>query len=227
MHKLALPPELVARVRARHGRDHAYDRLTPARTALLVVDMQNYFMAEGMPAANPTARAIPPTINRLAAGLRARGGRVVWIATEALPPDAGDWANLYALLGQAGTETRLAGLARESAGYEFWPAMDVRPEDWVSVKTRYSAFIAGASDLEPRLRSAGIDTVLIAGTATNVCCDSTARDAMMRGFRAIMVHDALAAASDAEHNASLATLHGLFADVQSADEVLARLARAD
>jgi ureidoacrylate peracid hydrolase len=228
MHTLALPPDLVARVRARLGRDHAYDRLVPAKTALLVVDMQNYFVAEGMPASNPTARIIPPTINRLAAALRGAGGRVVWIVTEALPEDSGDWPNLYALLGREGRARRHEGLARESEGYRLWPAMDARAEDWTSVKTRYSAFApgaAGTAGLDRRLTAAGIDTVLVAGTATNVCCDTTARDAMMRGFRAIMVHDALAAEDDARHNASLATLYELFADVQSADEIAAALAR--
>lgn len=220
MHKLALPPEAVARVEARLGRARAYDRLVPARTALLVVDMQNYFVAEDMPASNPTARLIPSTINRLAAALRGAGGRVVWIVTEALPADAGDWPNLYALLGPEGAARRREGLAREADAYRLWPAMDARPEDWTFVKTRYSAFAPGApGDLAQRLRAGGIDTVLIAGTATNVCCESTARDAMMRNFRTVMVHDALAAEDDARHNASLATLYGLFADVQSADEV--------
>jgi ureidoacrylate peracid hydrolase len=225
MHKLALPPETVARVRARLGRDHAYDRLVAAKTALLVVDMQNYFVAEGMPASNPTARLIPPAINRVAASLRRAGGRVVWIVTEALPADTGDWPNLYALLGPAGGQRRREGLARESDAYRLWPAMDVRAEDWTFVKTRYSAFAPGGRrDLAERLAGAGVDTVLIAGTATNVCCESTARDAMMRNFRTIMVHDALAAEDDARHNASLATLYELFADVQSADAVAAALA---
>jgi ureidoacrylate peracid hydrolase len=57
-----------------------------------------------------------------------------------------------------------------------------------------------------------------------VCCESTARDAMMLGFRTVMVHDALAAASDAAHNAALATFYDLFGDVQSTDEAIGFLA---
>jgi ureidoacrylate peracid hydrolase len=223
MHPLNMPESLVERVTRRNGRRHAYARLDPRRTALLAVDMQNYFVAPGAPASCAAAPKIAPNINRLAAALRADGGRVVWIVTEALPRDAADWENLYELLGPAGGEKRYDGLERESEGYAMWPAMDVRAEDWRSVKLRYSAFIQGSSDLGARLKDAGIDTVLVTGVATNVCCESTARDAMMLGFRTVMVHDGLGTTSDEEHNATLATFYNLFGDVQSTDEAIAHL----
>lgn len=223
MHPLKLPEALVERVTRRHGGRHAYAKLDPRRTALLAVDMQNYFVAPGAPASCDSAPKIAPNINRLAAVLRQAGGKVVWIVTEALPRDARDWRNLYELLGEAGGEKRYDGLARESDGYAMWPAMDVRQEDWKSVKLRYSAFIQGSSDLSARLRLAGVDTVLVTGVATNVCCESTARDAMMLGFRTVMVHDGLGTATDEEHNAALATFYNLFGDVQSTDDVIAHL----
>jgi ureidoacrylate peracid hydrolase len=70
-----------------------------------------------------------------------------------------------------------------------------------------------------------IDTVLIGGTATNVCCDVSARDAMMLNFKVIMVPDVLATWRDAEHNATLANFYSIFGDVQTCDEVLASLSR--
>jgi isochorismate hydrolase len=74
-----------------------------------------------------------------------------------------------------------------------------------------------------RLRAEGFDTVLIGGTVTNVCCESSARDAMMMNFRTVMVADANAAMSDAEHNASLANFWHIFGDVMTVDHVIARL----
>ncbi len=73
------------------------------------------------------------------------------------------------------------------------------------------------------LRGLGLDTLLIAGTKTNVCCESTARDAMMLDFGVVMVSDATAALSDDEHRATLETMIQQFGDVLAVDEVLARL----
>ena len=67
--------------------------------------------------------------------------------------------------------------------------------------------------------------VIVAGVATNTCCEATARDANMLNFRTVVVSDANAARSDAEHNASLTNLFNLFADVMTTDEVLDRLRR--
>ena len=92
-----------------------------------------------------------------------------------------------------------------------------------SFPTRYSAFIQGSSDLESRLRSLDVDTLLITGVGTSVCCESTARDATMLNFKTIMVADANATASDYAHNASLNLLFGHFADVYLTDEVIALL----
>jgi len=57
----------------------------------------------------------------------------------------------------------------------------------------------------------------IGGTATNVCPDATARDAMMLNFKVIMVPDVLATWTDAEHNAALANFYSIFGDVQTCD----------
>jgi ureidoacrylate peracid hydrolase len=112
-------------------------------------------------------------------------------------------------------------------GYAYWHLNDIRPEDAQISKTRYSAFIQGSSIAEQHLRDRGIDTLLIAGTATNVCCESSARDAMMLNFKVVMVSDALATHSDAEHNAALSAFYGQFGDVQSVDEVLQSLERGN
>ncbi len=91
------------------------------------------------------------------------------------------------------------------------------------LKNRYSAFIPGSSPIERILRGMGIDTILIAGTKTNVCCKSTARDAMMLDFKVIMVEDCCAALSDDEHRSALENIIQQFGDVMTASEVLVRL----
>ena len=101
----------------------------------------------------------------------------------------------------------------------------MRAEDAQIVKKRFSAFIEGSSDIVSHLRQRGIDTLLIGGTATNICCESSARDAMMLNFKVTMVADALATYSDVEHNASLTTFYSIFGDVQTVDEAIASLDR--
>jgi ureidoacrylate peracid hydrolase len=110
-------------------------------------------------------------------------------------------------------------------GHALYPSLEVRPGDITVHKTRFSAFIQGASDLDAMLRARGIDTLIIVGTATNVCCESTARDAMMLNYKVFFVSDANACRTDEEHNATLAILMVMFADVRSTDETIDLLRR--
>src|SRR4030095_2804557 len=79
MSGVEFPPEFIANIMARRGRLHVFDALTPRRTALLVIDMQNAWLERGAPWEVPSARGIVPNINRLARALREGGGLVVWI----------------------------------------------------------------------------------------------------------------------------------------------------
>jgi ureidoacrylate peracid hydrolase len=108
---------------------------------------------------------------------------------------------------------------------QVWSALIVGAADTQIIKNRYSALIAGSSGLERMLRSLDIDTVLIAGTKTNICCEATARDAMMLDFKAVMVSDCCAALSDDEHRSALENIIQQFGDVLTSDEVLERLRR--
>lgn len=226
MHKIAIPQSTIDWVMQRQGRRHAYETLSPARTALVVVDMQNYFMKDGQLGCAPIARDIVPNVNRLADAVRRSGGHVVWIQNAAPEQSRRSWANLHEMYNPERRERRIAGLTAGSEGFALWDALDVRDGDERVVKTRYSAFIEGSSDLAARLRARSVDTVLVAGVATNVCCESTARDAMMLGFRTIMLSDANATFTDAEHNATLSNFMMFFGDVQSTDEVIGRLQQA-
>jgi ureidoacrylate peracid hydrolase len=218
MHKLTIPQAVVDRVIARHGREHVHDDLDPAKTALIVVDMQNAFMLPQV-AHSPClmAQEIVPNINRLAEGVRLTGGTVVWIKTTYTEETLSSWSVLYGMIGPKGTQKRAGALTADSKGHELWPALEVRTDDLIVEKNRYSAFIQGSSELADILRARGIETLLITGTVTNVCCESTARDAMMLNFKTVMITDGNAAVTDDDHNASLTSFYLIFGDIMSTD----------
>ena len=226
MHRYVMPAQVKDRVLSRMGRPYAEETVEAARTALLVVDMQNYFVAPGFPAEVPMAREIVPDINRLAKALRAAGGTVVWIqTTKAGVMD--HWRNFQTrMLTPERQEARLAGLDEASDGYKVFPALEVAKGDVIVKKIKYSAFTANSSDIDTRLKARGVDTVLIAGTLTNVCCESTARDAMLLDYRVVMLSDANATLTDEEHAATLNTFAMFFGDVLSVDEALTRITPA-
>lgn len=225
MHNFSMPAELVESVAKRTGRAHPFDVMNPAKTAFVVVDMQNYFMKPGFQGEVPPARAIVPGINKLAAALRAMGGHIVWIK-NATNDTRESWSTFHTcLMTPDKTELRYATMDMSHEGHELWAELDAKPEDAQIPKKRFSAFIQGSSDIESHLRGKGIDTLLIGGTATNVCCESSARDAMMLNFKVTMVSDALATYTDEIHAASLRAFYSIFGDVQTVDEAIASLER--
>lgn len=226
MHPVDLPAEIVQRLRDRRGKLHLFDSLDPRRTALAVIDMQHAFVEPGAPSAVTTAREIVPNINRLADALRTGGGGVAWVQATYTRSGPGYWPLFFDTMVTPELSQRILGALTEgSPGHALWHELDARPGDLHVRKNRYSAFFPGACELPARLRERGIDTVLIAGTMTNVCCEASARDAMMDGFRTVVLSDANAARSDAEHVASLATILQFFGDVRSTAETIALLRR--
>jgi ureidoacrylate peracid hydrolase len=221
-----IPDFVVQRVIARRGAEHCFADLDPARTALVVIDLQHAFMNEAVGhAVVPAARDIVPAVNRLAATVRATGGGVFWIKMTHDEGCLSDWSVAFELATPEMREKRIAALSEGTLGHELWPELDVRPEDEVVKKYRYSAFMPGTSDLPDRLRARGFDTVLITGTVTNVCCESSARDANMTNFRTIMVSDGNVANSQEEHDASLTAFYNVFGDVMDTDMIIASLER--
>jgi nicotinamidase-related amidase len=155
--------------------------------------------------------------------MRDRGGRIVWVQNST-NDTRHSWSVVHDhLMTPARSERRWATMNESDAGFELWPMLDVRAEDDRIIKKRYSAFIQGASRIEALLRDNGVDTVLFAGTATNVCCESSARDAMMLNFKVAMVSDACAATSDEAHAASLSCFYSIFGDVLTVNEAIAGL----
>jgi ureidoacrylate peracid hydrolase len=226
MHTLSIPQSVVDRVVDRRGREHVYDALDPARTALVVVDMQNAFMLPGVAhALCPMAEKIVPNINRLAQAVRMTGGTVIWIKTTFKDDALKNWSTYFEMVRPEQGARRVAALTAGNKGHELWAALDVRADDLIVEKNRFSAFIQGSSNLAEVLRKRGLDTVLITGTVTNVCCESTARDAMMLNFKTIMVTDGNAAVTDEDHNASLCAFYLTFGDVMPTDMLVTCLER--
>ncbi len=219
-----IPDHITARVMARCGTPHPFAELDPRRTALIVVDLQNAFMDAAVGhAVCPMARDIVPAVNRLAAAVRRSGGGVFWIMNTFDERASIEWSVSHAMLTPAARARREAAMSEGSQGQQLWPELDVQQADQIVRKYRFSAFLPGASDLPYYLRTRGLDTVLIAGTVTNVCCESSARDAMMTNFRTVMVSDANAAMTQEEHRASLLAFYAIFGDVMDTDFVIQRL----
>lgn len=224
MSEPVLRPHIIERVMARRGRLHWFAKLKPKTSALIVIDMQDTFCAPGSPAEVPGSREIIAPINAFASAFRALGGQVVWVLHA--NDHAGEGANLrsdwelffnHVVADEVRTRT-IESLA--PGAQNVWSGLEQDARDLTIFKNRYSALISGSSGLERAMRSMGIDTLLIAGTKTNVCCESTARDAMMLDFKTIMLSDCCAALSFEEHRATLETFVQQFGDVLTSDEAL-------
>ncbi len=222
MHKIRIPQEIIDACIRFRGRRYAFERLDPEKTALVVIDMQNSWVQPGFsPLHIPTTQGIISNINALAAEGRAAGGVVAW--TRSTFPE--DWtARSYERFGAPEWRDRIiADTLPGSHGHRIAEQMDVHADDLVVDKTRPSAFVQGSSRLAEELRARGRDTLIIAGTLTNACCESSARDAAALGFLNIMVSDAMATRTDVEHNATLVNVMQLVADVRTTEDVIAML----
>ena len=222
MHRIAISPEAIEFARGqRGGAAHMFDTLDLSRTAHVVIDMQNGFVEPGAPVEVPTAKEVVPNINAICEAVRQGGGTNVFMRMSVTEESLGSWSNWFAFFHTPASTAEFArAFGPGGHHHALWPALDVQPGDLVLNKTRFGAFVPGASGLHETLQARGIDTLIISGTLTNCCCESTARDAMQMNYKLIFVTDANAAMSDAAHNATLDNMCMLFADVRSTVETL-------
>lgn len=227
MHSIHIDPAILARATAfKGGRPFAFTRIDPQRTAHLVVDMQNGFVAPGALLEVPEARGIVPRINGLSQALRNRGGTNVFLRFTTTRTS--DWPVYFEQFQDpAGGRAEVADFQAGSPGHALYPLLDVKPGEPIVDKSRFSAFTPGSSQALELLRQRGIDTVFVSGTLTDCCCEATARDAQQLGFRVIVLSDACAALSDAEHNAALGALAAWYADIRSTAQAIALLQDSD
>ena len=214
-HPFEFPHYVIERVMAKRGRIRVFDHFDPTRTALIVIDMQRFYVEEV-----ETAQSIVPNINLVADTLRDKGGIVVWACMTAGQEGQSLWPVYHDnFFSEAKGARHRDQLTEGSPGHEIWPDLDVRDADLVVYKHRFSAFTSGPPDLDSLLRDRGIENVIICGTATNFCCETSARDAMMLDYRVVMVSDGNAARYDEDHIVGLTTVFQSFGDVLTTDQV--------
>ena len=205
------------------GELRIFKDLDPDKTALVIIDMQNAFLEPNGPIPVPSAQEIVEPINRAAKGCRELDVPVIWIRSHH-PPNGGDWRHFFDhFVRPDRRESAAAHLSADAHGSQFYSEMDLQESDFIVIKNRYSCFVPGSSSLERLLRSMGRDTIVLCGTKTNICVESTARDGMMIDLRVVVLKDATSTLSDEEHQASLNVLIQEFADILTVDEVLDEL----
>ena len=211
-----MPAYVIERVMAKRGRLNVFDRFDPRKTALLVIDMQNFYVGE-----IPSVLAIIPNINRLAARMRELGGLVMWVGMSAGSDGESRWHvyHDHFFTPEKGANHR-DQLSPGHPGHAFHVDLAIAPGDEIVYKSRFSPFIAGASNIQDVLKAHGIENLIVTGTATNMCCESAARDAMMLDYRVVMVADANGARYDDDHMAGLTSFYQSFGDVRTTDEVI-------
>lgn len=191
--------------------------------ALIVIDMQNGFcVANGFMdqiglGYEASASVIEP-IGRLVEASRAAGIPIVF-TRYSLNEDYSDGGLLMEVFPQIkGT----GGMVRSTWDADVVDALEPLPGEIVLDKTRYSAFYD--TDLEERLRALGVDTVIVCGVTTNICVESTVRDAFFRDIRTVVPSDGTAAVTPALHEGALEDFRYGFGQVGTVDEIAAALA---
>lgn len=205
------------------------NEIDPARTAMIVVDMQNDFVATGAPMETPAARAIVPKLAEALTMCREAGTRVIYTA-HVHRRDGSDMGLFDDMHPPIATRDALVD---GTPGVDIYPELAPLAGEHVIKKHRYSGFFG--TDLDIVLREWNIDTVIVSGTTTENCCLATARDAMFRNYRVVFLSDATATYDypdrgfgpmpNAEvHHATLVILAASTAHVMSVADLRTRLA---
>ena len=204
------------------------DVIDPKKTAMIVVDMQNDFVAPGAVMETRAARAVVPKLTEALKICRDAEIKVIYTAHvhRRDGSDMGLFDDMHAPI------AKRAALVDGTPGVDIYPELAPAPGEHVIKKHRYSGFFG--TDLDIILREWGVDTVIISGTTTENCCHATARDAMFRNYRVVFLSDATATYDypdrgfgtmpNAEvHHATLVILADSTAHVMSVDDMKARI----
>ncbi|WP_375466279.1 isochorismatase family protein [uncultured Methylobacterium sp.] len=204
--------------------------IDPRRTAIVVVDMQGVFCDPLGALYVPATAAIVAPIARLVEAGRRLSLPIIYLrhVVRGDGSDTGRMRDLYPNVD--------AILARDAADIDVVPALAPRPGDIVVDKLFYSGF--HNTDLDTILRARDVDTIVVCGTVTNVCCETTIRDAVHREYKVVALADACAAmpypdlgwgalSAEEVHRVSLTTIAYEFGEVTSTSDILARIADAD
>ncbi len=194
----------------------------------MIVDMINAFLKPGVPLEVPSGRELIPRLNRLVEACRDAGALVIFVkmAYRRNRSDLGVHVTFRPEM--AAQDILIEG----TEDVEFYEGIRPGSRDVVLTKRRFSAFVG--TELDLILRSKGIDTIIVGGVATNVCCESTARDARMKDYKVIFLSDGNAPAALPDlgwgnisateiQKVVLTTMAFVFAQVLSVEEVIRRI----
>jgi ureidoacrylate peracid hydrolase len=189
-----------------------------SKTALVNVDMQNAFV-EGTPLSAPNGPALVPVVNRLARACREAGMMVI----HTLHVTRRDGSN-HGTMGELIEPVRAGYINEGTETAKLHPGIEVGPKDILLYKPRYGSFTG--TDLDQILRSNGIDSIIVSGICTNICCETTAREAGMRDYHVFFPSDGTetfpAGGLTVEEikKATHATLGVAFAKILTVDEII-------
>jgi nicotinamidase-related amidase len=195
--------------------------VNPKRTALVNVDMQNCFVQDS-PVAAPKGPEIISRVNQIADACR-RSGALVIHTVHVVRPDG----STTGVMGEFNAAIKAGLLFKGNPAAELHPGIIVAPDDIVMDKPRYGAF--HGTDLDLILRNRGIESVIVTGICTNVCCETTAREANMRDYQVFFISDATACFDLPEVSAEqiqvavCATLQMAFAQIETTASMIAKL----
>lgn len=194
------------------------ERWDPRWSCLLVVDVQNDFVSSKGSCAQRgddvgAAEAMVPRLVRLIEEARQISLPIVYVKTT-----HSEWTDTPSWIFRKSQQKDLKTCREGTWGAEFYNGISPLSEERVVVKHRYSAFIN--TDLNTVLKAKGIQSVLVTGVATNVCVETTARDAYMFDYYVTMVEDCAAAYDPKLHANTLENIRRHFGLVASSDEII-------
>jgi nicotinamidase-related amidase len=183
----------------------------PRQAAVVVIDMQNDFCRPDLFA---NMEQVMARLRALIAEARRLGVRLVFCRVlHDETTDSPVWTSRY-----AARPYRRSICRTGTPGADYHPDFRPEPGDLEVIKHRYSAFVG--TDLELKLRALGIRTLVMTGTATNICVESTLRDGFQRDFYIVLVDDCCGTDAEALHQGTLANVRSNFGLVASSDEVI-------
>jgi nicotinamidase-related amidase len=209
-----IPQPIIEKVFGRRGRLHAFPTINSSKTALIVIDLD---VETGRDKSN--VQQVAGNVNILAETLRKKGGIVAWVTT----PIQSATENFRAVFGDAAADNYERMGQNNGDATKLWP--ELRPEggDIHATKQGHSAFFPGKTTLHEQLQEKDIESLIVVGAVTNVCCEASARDAAELQYKVTMISDALIGQSPELDRATLTTFFRCYGDVRPTVDMLSIL----
>ncbi len=199
------------------GREAHVFSLRPDKAALLVIDMQQFSCAPRHGAQFPELASVVARINHLVDACHGQNIPVIWVRHSFCANETGDDAGLYPRFHK---QPLPKGMFNQGPDTDLYHEMHYHEAlDHVVFKNRYSAFASAGAELPALLRRLAVEQLWVAGVVTNVCVESTARDAMQRDYEVVMVADAMTSPFALAHAVTLLNFRVFFGDVRNANDI--------